>query len=474
MTDVMERHEAVDAEPAIDVAAIQAMAAEAGQVAVMVTDVSGTVTNLSDTMNAQAAASARLRGGAAQLRRHGEVVLESAVATRDEASATNERATGSLADVRSAFDGVTALAAWVTTAMDRFSALADRLESLVRTTGRIDSIARETHILALNARIEAARSGSAGAGFQVIADSVRDLANQTLALAREITGSLVTVGAEVTHINREGDGAREMAETVHVATSALSDSIESIAAAVASMEHRARQIAESAQQSASQLVVFVEELDGFGSGVESASASLAEAGRRSSDLADLGERLLQLSIRTGVTTVDVPFVELARTSAARVSELFEAAVRNGEISMADLFDERYVPIPGSDPEQHMTRFVAFTDRVLPEIQEAIVKMDDKITFSACVDRNGFLPTHNLVFSKAQGPDPVWNTANCRNRRIFNDKAGLRAGRTSAGVLLQTYRRDMGGGRFIPMKEVDAAITVDGRHWGALRLAYRAG
>ena len=70
-------------------------------------------------------------------------------------------------------------------------------------------------------------------------------------------------------------------------------------------------------------------------------------------------------------------------------------------------------------------------------------------------------------------DPVWNTANCRIRRIFNDKAGLRAGRTSAGVLLQTYRRDMGGGRFIPMKEVDAAITVDGRHWGALRLAYRA-
>ncbi|HCF18766.1 MAG TPA: chemotaxis protein, partial [Rhodospirillum rubrum] len=69
-----------------------------------------------------------------------------------------------------------------------------------------------------------------------------------------------------------------------------------------------------------------------------------------------------------------------------------------------------------------------------------------------VDRNGYLPTHNQKFSKPQGPDPVWNNANSRNRRIFNDRTGLAAGRNTRPFLVQTYRRDMGGGSFIMMKD----------------------
>jgi methyl-accepting chemotaxis protein len=38
--------------------------------------------------------------------------------------------------------------------------------------------------------------------------------------------------------------------------------------------------------------------------------------------------------------------------------------------------------------------------------------------------------------------------------------------------LQTYRRDMGGGQFVLMKDISAPITVNGRHWGGLRLAIR--
>jgi methyl-accepting chemotaxis protein len=89
-----------------------------------------------------------------------------------------------------------------------------------------------------------------------------------------------------------------------------------------------------------------------------------------------------------------------------------------------------------------------------------------------VDRNGYLPTHNLKFSQPQGDDPDWNAAHCRNRRIFNDRVGLRAGQNTKPVLLQTYRRDMGAGRFVMMKDLSAPIHIQGRHWGGLRLAYR--
>jgi len=67
---------------------------------------------------------------------------------------------------------------------------------------------------------------------------------------------------------------------------------------------------------------------------------------------------------------------------------------------------------------------------------------------------------------------VWNTANCRNRRLFDDRAGLMAARNTRPSLIQVYRRDLGGGQFVMMKEVDSPITVEGRHWGGFRTSYK--
>ena len=89
-----------------------------------------------------------------------------------------------------------------------------------------------------------------------------------------------------------------------------------------------------------------------------------------------------------------------------------------------------------------------------------------------MDVNGYLPTHNAKFSHPQGPDVVWNTSHARNRRIFDDRVGLKAGRSTDPFLLQVYRRDMGGGHFRLMKDLSAPIWVCGRHWGGLRLGYQ--
>ncbi|MEO1798760.1 MAG: hypothetical protein AAFR53_17420, partial [Pseudomonadota bacterium] len=169
---------------------------------------------------------------------------------------------------------------------------------------------------------------------------------------------------------------------------------------------------------------------------------------------------------------EAQFVAYVQDAAARTSALFEAAIEAGDISEEALFDDTYVPIPNTNPQQVMTRFTEFTDRVLPDIQEAALKMSSNVVFCAAVDTHGYLPTHNRKFSKPQSEDAVWNTANCRNRRIFDDRVGLKAGRSTAPFLQQTYRRDMGGGDFPMMKDFSAPIFVNGRHWGGLRLAIR--
>jgi methyl-accepting chemotaxis protein len=135
-------------------------------------------------------------------------------------------------------------------------------------------------------------------------------------------------------------------------------------------------------------------------------------------------------------------------------------------------DENYREIPGTNPKQYLSEYISFTDRVLPPIQDPIQKSDSRIVFCVAWARSGYLPTHNPNYSLPQGSDPVWNNANCRNRRLFNDRNVQNIGKSTKPFLLQTYRRDMGGGNFVLMKDLSSPIFVRGRHWGAFRMGFR--
>lgn len=170
---------------------------------------------------------------------------------------------------------------------------------------------------------------------------------------------------------------------------------------------------------------------------------------------------------------DSKIADLGKTLALELGQVLETGIRNKEITREDLFNPRYEPVPDSDPQQFMTPYVPFTDRNFTPLQEAILEKDKHIVFAAGVDFNGYLPTHNKVYSQPQRPgEPAWNVGNCRNRRIFDDRAGLMAARNTKPHLLQTYFRDMGDS-VVFMKECDVPIMVNGEQWGNLRIGYRA-
>lgn len=98
------------------------------------------------------------------------------------------------------------------------------LDVASRKVSAIEEVTRRTKMLAMNARIEAARAGDAGRGFAVVANEVSDISNQVNAITRDLRSEitvrvdhLTTTGSEMVkemHGRRLADLALNMIEII--------------------------------------------------------------------------------------------------------------------------------------------------------------------------------------------------------------------------------------------------------------------
>src|SRR5690606_12967855 len=119
------------------------------------------------------------------------------------------------------------------------------------------------------------------------------------------------------------------------------------------------------------------QMEAIGAQVQQTAHALEAAMTRSEHFLSVSERLIELVAQCGLETDDTPAINACIEAAAEIGTLLEDAVRSGAVSMDDLFDERYQPIPNTNPPQHTTRFVALADRLFPAVQERMLTLSDK-------------------------------------------------------------------------------------------------
>ena len=347
--------------------------------------------------------------------------------------------------------------------------LQGKAKSIAGFSQVISEISARTNLLALNAAIEAARAGEHGRGFAVVAGEVRQLAQRTKEATDEIS-------AMVRDINQQAEKASIAMVSLSDVVNLAAGNVERVHGLLDNIEQSSKvsqdevgEIAHAARAHVETTRLITGALTEIRDSMLLTNNELPRATGSAMALAEKAESIAGALAESTVETPHDPIRHAAQDSAAEVGRMFSEAIKSGRITREALFDRRYKPIPNTNPQKHNTLFDAFTDRMLPEVQEALLARLPQLAFAGAVDNNGYFPTHNKKFSQPLTGNYAVDIINNRTKRIFNDRTGARCGANTKPFLLQTYKRDTGE----IMHDMSAPIFVDGKHWGGFRIGYRS-
>ncbi|HMA60788.1 MAG TPA: methyl-accepting chemotaxis protein [Halanaerobiales bacterium] len=133
---------------------------------------------------------------------------------------------------------------------NRINELGELSEEIGNIVELINDISAQTNLLALNAAIEAARAGEAGRGFSVIADEIRELAEESSQATEQIAGLINDIQSGVKETINQMNKAEDAVDNSVGAIETTEDSFDKIDKAAKNLRALIEEISQSAQQMA--------------------------------------------------------------------------------------------------------------------------------------------------------------------------------------------------------------------------------
>jgi len=451
--------------------AIRAVARDCGSLSIECSDVAGYVSGVASRIGENLKVLDSLEEVTTRLLADQGRVSDST----DEARLLAEQAKAKLESGREAIEGTIqgfkGLTELVVQLGERMAGFATAMSQVQTVSSTIEVIARKTNMLALNATIEAARAGDAGRSFAVVAAEVKKLAHDTRAATSQIAATIGELTREAGAVTSEIKTGVERSREAQKGFGQISDTVREVSEIVAMVDRQTEGIAHSTSMIQTSVDRVKAGLTDFAGDARDNGEELVSAKERLQHLESLSNSMLDTLANSGAEIDDTPFILKAQEAMRAIQAAVEQGIAAGEVTEEQVFDRNYKLIEGSNPAQYDTGFCDFADKNVRPILDRFKATDGRIIGSAITDVNGYLPTHLSERSHAPGPDPVWNDAHCRNKRIFMDETTRNAINSNKPAMLATYRMELGD-KYIPVKNVFVPLWVNGRRWGNFELAYR--
>jgi methyl-accepting chemotaxis protein len=254
-------------------------------------EVSGTCNDLTDRATRQAAL---VRAGAEDAGKILEIA-ESLAKSAGEAAERNAALARLAREHRDELDlsstGLERLAAEIERGAEEAAALAAASEEIEKFVAQTKAIARQTHMLSLNAGIEAARAGDEGRGFAVVAEEVRKLAGQAAHAATQTSETVLLVQQRVATAR---DRLIRLAEGGQAARQAARKAAEGLAR-VATEAHQTDEWSRQISESSTRVRALIEGIAGrmheVSSGTEDVAAAAEEIAASAEELSASTEQV---------------------------------------------------------------------------------------------------------------------------------------------------------------------------------------